>query len=69
MKSLAKGTSSDAINKLLNDVINTQKMISQEAVKETSGLADILETKMKLTSNELSEKQIEILDQLDEIKA
>lgn len=48
MKSLAKGTSSDAIFKLLKVTINTQQQIFAEANEFTEGIDDIAD---KLVSN------------------
>ena len=48
MKSLAKGTSSDAIYKLLKVTINTQQRIFAEANMNTEDIEDIAE---KLESN------------------
>lgn len=41
MKSLAKGTSSEAIYKLLKVTINTQQQIFEEANKDTSNIEDV----------------------------
>ena len=59
MKSLAKGTNSDSIFKLLKVMINTQQQIYQEATKDTSAIQDIcdeIETDRPLFS-ENGEKQ------------
>lgn len=48
MKSLAKGTSSEAIYKLLKVVIQTQQQIFHEANKNTAGIEDIAD---KLETN------------------
>ena len=55
MKSLAKGTSSDSIYKLLKVTINTQQQIFAEAMKHTGALEDIadkLETDQPLFDQE-----------------
>jgi hypothetical protein len=44
MKSLAKGTSSDAIFKLIKVTINTQQQIFAEAIKYTDDINDIAES-------------------------
>lgn len=49
MKSLAKGTSSDCIYKLLKVTINTQQTIFAEAMKHTGAIEDIAD---KLESNQ-----------------
>ena len=41
MKSLAKGTNSDCIFKLLKVMINTQQQIYQEATQNTEAIEDI----------------------------
>jgi hypothetical protein len=41
MKSLAKGTNSDCIFKLLKVMINTQQQIYHEATQNTEAIADI----------------------------
>ena len=55
MKSLAKGTSSDAIFKLLKVTINTQQQIFEEANAHTEAIEDIadkLETEQRLFAGE-----------------
>lgn len=66
MKSLAKGTSSDAIFKLLKVTINTQQQIFAEANEFTEGIEDIadkLETNKQLFEEnngvELVNKELE----------
>lgn len=51
MKSLAKGTSSDCIFKLIKVMMNTQQEIFAEALKNTDAIEDIadkLETNKQL---------------------
>ena len=55
MKSLAKGTSSDCIFKLIKVMINTQQDIFAEALQNTDAIEDIadkLETSKQLFENE-----------------
>ena len=55
MKSLAKGTNSDSIFKLLKVMINTQQQIYAEATKDTSAIRDIcdeIETDKQLFGND-----------------
>jgi len=61
MESLAKGTNSDCIYKLLKVTINTQQQIFQEAMKDTSAIEDIaekLESKKSLFSEEEDDVKI-----------
>lgn len=58
MKSLAKGTSSDAIFKLLKVTINTQQQIFEEANAHTEAIEDIadkLETEQRLFAGEIED--------------
>ena len=68
MKSLSKGSSSDAIFKLLKVTINTQQQIFAEALKDTTNIEDIatiLQTDKKLFADEEEEKGVEINGPMD----